>query len=213
MRLFKHTAAMIFMTTAVCTGQTVYTLTPATKGNEIALTVVNTSSKAAAASVAVRVVRHPDCLIFTPSTQQPDQPSTQRITRIMPGSEATASFTFDVDRPRDISRNDTEWRKHIIVNYAAPVVFHLEQNFPNPFNPTTTIRYELPFDSKVYLSVFDILGREVRTLVNEERKAGYYDVQWHALNVASGVYFYRLEALPLNGGPVFSHVRKMMVLR
>jgi hypothetical protein len=75
-----------------------------------------------------------------------------------------------------------------------PKVFALDQNYPNPFNPSTSISYELPSRSFVSLKMFDVLGREVATLVNEEKPAGTYSVTWDARNVASGMYFYRLQA-------------------
>jgi hypothetical protein len=70
----------------------------------------------------------------------------------------------------------------------------LIQSYHNPFNPSTTIKYELPKSSAVRLSVFDILGREVSVLVNERRVAGVYQVKFDGSNLASGVYFYRLQA-------------------
>lgn len=78
--------------------------------------------------------------------------------------------------------------------------FILSQNFPNPFNPTTVISYQLPVNSHVTLKVFDILGREAATLVNEQRSAGRYSVQWNASGIASGVYLVRMEARPTNSG-------------
>lgn len=75
-----------------------------------------------------------------------------------------------------------------------PKQFNISQNFPNPFNPTTTIKYELPKDVKVVIKVYDILGREVVVLVNEFKKAGYYQTEFNGSNFASGVYFYRIEA-------------------
>ncbi|MEK7251079.1 MAG: T9SS type A sorting domain-containing protein [Bacteroidota bacterium] len=79
---------------------------------------------------------------------------------------------------------------------ALPFAFALHQNYPNPFNPTTTIRYDLPSAGLVSLEVFDILGREVRTLVNEKLQAGSYERTFDASGLASGVYFYRLNAGP-----------------
>jgi photosystem II stability/assembly factor-like uncharacterized protein len=76
----------------------------------------------------------------------------------------------------------------------SPNSFLLEQNFPNPFNPSTTIKYELPRASQVSLSVYDVLGREVSVLVNDRRDAGDYQVKLDGSNLASGVYFYRLQA-------------------
>ena len=75
-----------------------------------------------------------------------------------------------------------------------PVAFKLHQNYPNPFNPSTTITYELPKASQVSLTVYDVLGREVSVLVNERRKAGVYEVKFDGSNLASGVYFYRMQA-------------------
>jgi len=75
-----------------------------------------------------------------------------------------------------------------------PDRFELEQNYPNPFNPSTTIKYELPKASEVRLSVYDKLGHELSTLVNERREAGVHEVKFDAAGLSSGVYFYRLQA-------------------
>ncbi len=75
-----------------------------------------------------------------------------------------------------------------------PRNFLLEQNLPNPFNPSTTINYQLPIDTWVTLKVFDVLGQEVATLVNEDKKAGRYGVEFNGSKLSSGVYFYRLQA-------------------
>jgi len=75
-----------------------------------------------------------------------------------------------------------------------PKEYRVFQNYPNPFNTSTTIRYELPKESRVLLKVFNILGQEVATLVDEVKRPGRYSVQWNAGNVASGMYLYRLRA-------------------
>jgi hypothetical protein len=72
-----------------------------------------------------------------------------------------------------------------------PAEYGLDQNYPNPFNPSTTINYQLPEKNHVSLKVYDILGNLVTTLVNQEMDAGYYTVNWNAVNLASGVYIYR----------------------
>ena len=79
---------------------------------------------------------------------------------------------------------------------SIPVHFMLEQNYPNPFNPVTKINYELRFKDfeSVSLKIFDALGREVATLVNQKQKAGSYEVEFNGSNLSSGVYFYKLEA-------------------
>jgi endoglucanase len=77
---------------------------------------------------------------------------------------------------------------------ATPKRFSLSQNYPNPFNPTTTIKYQLAAGSNVSLKVFDVLGREVETLVNERQTAGEHSVQFNAASLPSGIYFYTLNA-------------------
>jgi hypothetical protein len=80
------------------------------------------------------------------------------------------------------------------VTTELPQEFLLFQNFPNPFNPSTAIRYELPKSSHVTLSVFDVLGRDVSVLVNEGEQPGVYSVRFDGSGLASGMYFYRLQA-------------------
>jgi hypothetical protein len=75
-----------------------------------------------------------------------------------------------------------------------PTSFCIFNNFPNPFNPTTTIKYNLPEDTRIKIKVYDILGKEVAELVNEEKPAGYHEVEFNASNLASGVYLYRIQA-------------------
>jgi len=77
---------------------------------------------------------------------------------------------------------------------SKPVTFSLEQCHPNPFNPSTRIRYDLPEDAHVSLTVYDFLGREIATLVRHNQQAGKYDVVFGSSHLASGVYFYRLQA-------------------
>jgi hypothetical protein len=79
-------------------------------------------------------------------------------------------------------------------NPTAPDKFELMQNFPNPFNPSTTINYSVPKTSLVKIKVYDILGKEITTLVNEEKSAGNYSVQFIGGNLSSGIYFYRMQA-------------------
>ncbi|MEK9136251.1 MAG: T9SS type A sorting domain-containing protein [Bacteroidota bacterium] len=83
---------------------------------------------------------------------------------------------------------------HDAVHPTLPTGFELMQNYPNPFNPTTTIEYALPLSAHVELRVYNILGQEVTTLVNEVQTPGYHKVKFDASSIASGVYFYRLQA-------------------
>ncbi len=88
-----------------------------------------------------------------------------------------------------------------------PEEFGLSQNYPNPFNPSTVINYQLPVDSRVTLKVFNLLGQEVTTLVEDIQPAGYKRVEWNARRVAAGTYFLRINA------GSFTAVRKMMLLK
>ncbi len=95
-----------------------------------------------------------------------------------------------------IPRTDSDFIGYTDVeeNVEIPVMFSLSQNYPNPFNPTTVINYSIPEVTNVKLKVFDMLGREIKTLVNKEQNAGNYNIQFDASNLSSGVYFYRIEA-------------------
>jgi hypothetical protein len=90
---------------------------------------------------------------------------------------------------------------------ALPLTYVVFQNYPNPFNPSTTIKYDLPKDSRVSLQIFDILGREVATLVNGEQTAGLKSVEWNASSFASGVYYYRIQA------GEYTATRKLLLLK
>ena len=95
------------------------------------------------------------------------------------------------------------------VNYLPPLpeYYYLGQNHPNPFNPTTRISYELPVSGLVTLKVFDILGREIATLVNEEKTAGTYQVEFSSSGLSSGIYFYTLTSRE------YSRTKKMIVIK
>ncbi|MFZ4620789.1 MAG: YCF48-related protein [Bacteroidota bacterium] len=99
-------------------------------------------------------------------------------------------------------------------NGLVPSEFSLSQNYPNPFNPSTTINYQLPMNSTVSLKIYDVIGREVATLVNDVMNAGSYSMPFNASRFASGVYFYRIEATATNGSHSrFTDVKKMILLK
>ncbi len=94
-----------------------------------------------------------------------------------------------------------------VFSQVLSMSYLLEQNYPNPFNPTTVISYQLPTNTLVALKVFDILGREVKTLVDERQSTGSHSVRFNATNLPSGVYFYRLEA------GTYRDTEKMLLLK
>jgi CubicO group peptidase (beta-lactamase class C family) len=95
-----------------------------------------------------------------------------------------------------------------------PFQYYLSPNYPNPFNPGTKIKYSVPQSSNVILKIFDVLGNEIETLVNQEKPSGTYEVTWNATNLPSGVYFYRIQSGPSTGsGQVFIETKKMILLK
>lgn len=105
-------------------------------------------------------------------------------------------------------------RQHGVIDPAIARIYHnrLEQNFPNPFNPTTTLAFSIKDAENVSLTIYDVAGRRVRELVNERRDRGAYKVVWDGQNdagqiVASGVYFYKLTA------GSFTDTKKMTILK
>ncbi len=114
-----------------------------------------------------------------------------------------------------VALGQTVWRRPISEMITVvkpppsntPATFSLFQNYPNPFNPTTVISYQLPVNSFVTLKVYDVLGREVESLVNERQNAGSYSVTFRGSNLPSGVYFYRLQT------GSFSQTKKLLLLK
>ncbi len=100
-----------------------------------------------------------------------------------------------------------------------PTSYALYQNYPNPFNPSTTIKYQLAAHGKVSIKIFNLLGQEVKTLVNAVENAGVHESRWDGRNsagstVATGVYFYRIEAYGASAqANAFTQVKKMLLLR
>jgi hypothetical protein len=96
---------------------------------------------------------------------------------------------------------------------VTPEEFQLNQNYPNPFNPQTTISYQLAVNGDVTLKIYDMLGQEVRTLINENKPVGYHSVVWNGTDnsgrqVSSGVYFYQLQS-----GNNISQIKKLLLIK
>ena len=100
-----------------------------------------------------------------------------------------------------------EYSKSIEVEFGTPKKFELSQNYPNPFNPTTTIRFDIPEPSNVKLTLFNILGQEIKTLVNEFKESGIHTLNFDASDLNSGMYIYKLEA------GSFTQTRKMTLVK
>jgi hypothetical protein len=123
---------------------------------------------------------------------------------------ATGKYNYRL-KQTDNNGNYKYYSLNNTIEVGAPQKYNLSQNYPNPFNPVSKINYELPKDSKVNIMIFDVLGREVMSLVNQEQKAGFYTVTADAKNLASGNYFYRLIAKSDNNENVIT--KKMTVIK
>ena len=100
------------------------------------------------------------------------------------------------------------------LSQVLPTKYSLLQNYPNPFNPTTTIGFELPEDASVSITLYNVLGQQVASLLkNAEYESGYNEIGFDASTLSSGVYFYRIKAKSLDDGASFSAVRKMVLMK
>jgi hypothetical protein len=131
-----------------------------------------------------------------------ENPGSFQVTATDTFSNVSAVFQFSLEEPTDIMEEHT-----------IPESFMLYQNYPNPFNPVTTIKYSLSTESKVNITVYNILGQRVNELLNQIKGAGTYSVNWHAGRYSSGIYFYRIAAFPLNGNAPFIKTSKMILLK
>jgi len=175
---------------------TVYQLPFASVGNGIELSVANAASLPLS-QVTVQAAAVPGWIRF--------KQTRQTLPLLKANQELPVLFTFSVDKTAPVGKEETiafrilsstgeSWTKEIRVKVAPPEKFELFQNYPNPFNPSTTISYQLPADSRVHLKVFDLLGREVATVVDETEAAGYYQKTFDATRVSSGMYVYQVVA-------------------
>ena len=126
--------------------------------------------------------------------------------------QAGSTYTYRVYAYNDYAQSDYSSTRTVSVVTAVkdekiPTEYKLDQNYPNPFNPTTVISYQLPAISHVTLKIFDLLGREVATLVNEEKSAGNYKVTFDGNRLSSGIYFYQLKVND------YTSTKKLMLLK
>jgi len=132
------------------------------------------------------------------------------ITGVAPltnSSSQVTVFVSDQSNNSDARSYNLNVVTGIVFENTVPNKYELFQNYPNPFNPSTIISFQIPAISNVKLKIYDVLGREVTTLVNKEMKAGSYKVDFNSKGLASGIYFYRLTAGD------FSEIKKMVLLR
>lgn len=192
----------------------VWQIPSASIGNTISLAIQNNSSLEAK-MVSVRFTNVPAWLEF--------KSSTVLLKNIPAETSGDAEFVFCVDKKAPIGQDTTltavistsdgqRWTKEMTVSVVAPKDYVLYDNFPNPFNPSTKIAFELPKASHVRIIIYDLLGREVAEIADGNYPAGYSELTWNGINrnglqVSSGIYFYRIST---DG---WAAVKKMVLLR
>lgn len=113
----------------------------------------------------------------------------------------------------DVGANQFALPNKVDDRFTAADGFVLLQNYPNPFNPSTKISYKLPYESNIKLTVYNSLGQRVKELVNSVQRAGVHEVDFQAENLSSGIYFYKLEAVSINGAKSFCEIKKAAFLK
>lgn len=194
--------------------QKVYTVPISDKDHKIELVLANSTEKQFK-NVLIKVEGKPSWVKFENEEVE--------IANIPSQKEFSASFSFkisgkatvgDTAEVNILAIDDTgfAWEKTIQLSPGAPTEFELLPNYPNPFNPATTIQYQLPVQMDVQVSVYNILGRKVATLADGLQEAGQHEFRWNASNMASGLYFYRVVAKGQGRSRIVDN-RKMMLIK
>ncbi|MDZ7623509.1 MAG: T9SS type A sorting domain-containing protein [Ignavibacteriaceae bacterium] len=125
--------------------------------------------------------------------------------RFVDANLTAGNYTY---RLKQVDFNGTfSYSDEVSADVTSPAQFELSQNYPNPFNPSTTIKFSIPQSSNVSLKIFNTLGQEVSTLINQNMESGVHTINFDASQLNSGIYFYRLEA------GSYSEVRKMTLIK
>ncbi len=209
----RSAIALLFIP-ALALAQSVHEIPFASGGNEILLTVANEAAHPAE-GLRLLVEQAPWWIRFAQTEIL--------LPPIGSEEEHVTHLAFDVDRMASVNSESTirlavvtgsgeRWEKELHVRILPPEAYELFQNFPNPFNPTTTISYQLPENARVRLRVCDVIGRVVNTLQDDRQPAGYHRVVFDGGACSSGVYIAVLEALGADGRRHALH-RTMVLLR
>lgn len=210
----------IFITLLVCfysqteiQGQELYKIPFSSKGNTVDLAVANTSA------IGIRDLRV--LAADLPEWVKMDFTET-KISELKQNEEIEVEFSFKVEKNAPVGRETMlrfsavaptgeQWTKQIKIIVSAPDKYELYQNFPNPFNPSTTISYQLSGQSKVSLRIYNTLGEEVARLAENVQEPGYYETRWNASSFASGIYIYQLYAKGADGHEFIQRKKMLMI--
>ena len=152
-------------------------------------------------SIEVQATEYPISVMIT----QLKNGEEYEMVEIVNGVEVNSHRVNDAERI-NITNKEVKMLK-IRKQAGGPTVFNLEQNYPNPFNPSTTIKFSLPEASGVSLTIYNTLGQKVEELVNTNLEAGWYNYQWNAGSIASGIYIYELNT------DKFISTKKMILMK
>lgn len=191
----------------------VYDVPLASRGNSIELTVSNPTEQNLE-ELSFKIAGMPKWIKMKVE---------RKISQIPAQKEVTLNYTFDLydnapvgelaELNFEVSSEGFVWTKKISLKVAPPSTFELDQNFPNPFNPATNIRYRLPANMKVTVNVYNILGRKVMTLVDgQQQSAGQQTLRFDGSPLASGIYFFRITA-QANRGNTITRLQKMTLIK
>lgn len=192
----------------------VYDVPFGSKGNILQLEVVNAGHQAGS-NLKVVATNIPEWIQLNQTSVllkglSPDQSQTVTFTfdatkEAIVGKEATLSFKI-IERGKEIGSRNFSLRSE------APATFKLFHNYPNPFNPATTISYQLPEAMRVNILIYNILGQHIATLVNENQKPGNYQFKWDASRQSSGMYLYRFQGTG-ESGKKYIDDQKMLLIK
>ncbi|HUL43540.1 MAG TPA: T9SS type A sorting domain-containing protein [Bacteroidota bacterium] len=151
-------------------------------------------------------------------------PGFETVSSLPAGTERIVRFHFSVLKSAPVHAAATvgfvvttpwgeRWNKKIALSVSPPVQSVLFQNYPNPFNPETIIAYQLHENAHVQISIYDILGKVVTSLADNEESAGYHEIRWNAADMAGSVYLLHISAIRGNGKKVLESSRKIVILK
>lgn len=208
--MYKYLIVIIFLVGSAF-AQTGYQVPFASKDNTIELELVNSTQKATS-NISVKAVDIPGWIKM--------ENNQHSLTKISANNQNSVSFEFDVDITAPVNQEEKiifeisdgieKWTKEIILSVQIPNKLALMNNYPNPFNPVTTIGFTLPDKGEIVLDIYNMLGQKVQRLIKSTKEAGYFSVDWNASSFASGIYVYRLSFTDSKGNQKI--IQKKMTL-
>jgi hypothetical protein len=220
MRLFKLLILILVLNVILYSqdntegGEQIHRVPFLSSGNVIELSVQNIS-ELSLSGIIINVIDAPSWMNF--------KSKQKTIEAIASNCENIAEFSLSVDKSAVVNKEESisftittpsgeVWTKQVKIVVTPPERFALYQNYPNPFNPNTIISFQLPQTEHVVLKIFDILGRDVATLLDDMKEAGYHEIDIDATNYSSGIYFYQMTAKDQSGKTTTAR-KKMILLR